>query len=807
MPKKINIDDLVIGYQDYKGEGKEKILSREETLKFVNRLKEMSESYKNVTPEDFITLFIKENGYQNNVLWLDQKSKADTNKSGGKARGLIQFVPSTAKSLGLDQSKLSEMSPVEQLEYVDKFYKNYKNNIDGYESLYLTTFYPAAVNQSDDFVIAKQDQVAYTSNKAIDQNQDGQITRADFIQYAQNTSPADQSGVFDEVTQDEYDLAYINYANEATQINEPNIVAINPPLDAEDPRPYLEITKEDNQGNLIPERKYFNEGESLYVETIGSNQYVSKTRKNDEGIIQRDLFGINKNELSNEISLERRAPASVYQKEIANVTEGKLTPEKVRQAENILEQAEEHMLELGDQEKNIHAQQLQDIQNKFYQDVKIPYIQKDIENMRLQKQRRLTDLKHQLRQATGEEKENLQEQVAQAEKEYNESIDAENTTNQLVERAKKGDFLSGTPKRWDFKDGLAKKEKFIIDSYKAIEEEYNKYTAKPIYKTYAETQTKDPNVNKPIAGDLNDTTKGTLNTKVGTTNQTDQSTGVNLIDMQVPEETPYDSKIEVPKSTEALEAEREAWQGVIDANQIDLSVPGVEEKEDYSNIIGNLMDVGRGILGAKGALQEVPQYEESAMFRDYLDEASRQRNMGLSPEEEAYRKQLSERAYGYDISNIRRLTGGSSGVALANMGRAAGSLQNRYAQIASEDSAVRRMNQQRFDQAAVRGETVNRQKFQDDYNQTILNKRAGAQLLQDSINNMNERAQFEKYYGKGSTHDELQKAILNRQQKASKLLDVSMQNQSARNKAMATERISSIDEELKAIKEQNKNRS
>ena len=56
------------------------------------------------------------------VLLLDQDSKAKTNSQGGHAKGLIQFVPSTAKGLGLDQSKTSSMSPVEQLDYVDKFY-------------------------------------------------------------------------------------------------------------------------------------------------------------------------------------------------------------------------------------------------------------------------------------------------------------------------------------------------------------------------------------------------------------------------------------------------------------------------------------------------------------------------------------------------------------------------------------------------------------------------------------------------------------------------------------------------------------
>lgn len=72
------------------------------------------------------------------------------------AVGLIQFMPSTAKSLGTTTTALRKMTAVEQLDYVEKFYKN--NGVTpgmGLGDLYLMTFMPAAVknNKADDFIL------------------------------------------------------------------------------------------------------------------------------------------------------------------------------------------------------------------------------------------------------------------------------------------------------------------------------------------------------------------------------------------------------------------------------------------------------------------------------------------------------------------------------------------------------------------------------------------------------------------------------------------------------------------------------
>ena len=60
----------------------------------------------------------------------------------GGATGLIQFMPSTAKGLGTTTSALSNMSNVEQLDWVYKYFKPYTGKIKSFVDLYMITFMP-----------------------------------------------------------------------------------------------------------------------------------------------------------------------------------------------------------------------------------------------------------------------------------------------------------------------------------------------------------------------------------------------------------------------------------------------------------------------------------------------------------------------------------------------------------------------------------------------------------------------------------------------------------------------------------------
>jgi len=103
-------------------------------------------------------------------------SPSITNQIG--ATGLIQFIPSTAKSLGTSTTELKKMTAVQQLDYVEKYLKPYKNKFKSYIDVYFAIFFPLAIGKPDDWVIQAQGISAaavYNSNPAFRVVKDGKI--------------------------------------------------------------------------------------------------------------------------------------------------------------------------------------------------------------------------------------------------------------------------------------------------------------------------------------------------------------------------------------------------------------------------------------------------------------------------------------------------------------------------------------------------------------------------------------------------------------------------------------------------------
>lgn len=102
------------------------------------------------------------------------------------ATGLIQFIPKTAKSLGTTTTELLEMTALEQLDYVEKYFERVtdKYSINSYHELYLSVFYPKAMGESNAYVIGPKGSRVVSLNKGVDVNNDGIITVGDFKEFA-----------------------------------------------------------------------------------------------------------------------------------------------------------------------------------------------------------------------------------------------------------------------------------------------------------------------------------------------------------------------------------------------------------------------------------------------------------------------------------------------------------------------------------------------------------------------------------------------------------------------------------------------
>jgi hypothetical protein len=103
------------------------------------------------------------------------------NAAGSGAVGLIQFMPNTAQRLHTSSDQLKGMTAVQQLDYVEAYFANWKGKIHNLSDLYMVILWPAAVGQSDDYVLFDKNDTKnpqyYTQNKGLDLDNDGKVTK------------------------------------------------------------------------------------------------------------------------------------------------------------------------------------------------------------------------------------------------------------------------------------------------------------------------------------------------------------------------------------------------------------------------------------------------------------------------------------------------------------------------------------------------------------------------------------------------------------------------------------------------------
>ena len=101
------------------------------------------------------------------------------NAAGSGAVGLIQFMPFTAQGLGTSTKELSKMSAVDQLAYVQRYFRPYAKRITTLSDMYMAILMPKFVGAPEDAVLFLDPKVSYRQNAGLDTNTDGKITKAE----------------------------------------------------------------------------------------------------------------------------------------------------------------------------------------------------------------------------------------------------------------------------------------------------------------------------------------------------------------------------------------------------------------------------------------------------------------------------------------------------------------------------------------------------------------------------------------------------------------------------------------------------
>lgn len=110
-------------------------------------------------------------------------SASVVNKAGSGATGLIQFLPSTAISLGTTTAQLAKMTAEDQLNYVYKYFRPWAGKLRNLGDVYMAILWPAAVGKPDTYVLWDKESkpTTYRQNAGLDLNKNGTITRAECL--------------------------------------------------------------------------------------------------------------------------------------------------------------------------------------------------------------------------------------------------------------------------------------------------------------------------------------------------------------------------------------------------------------------------------------------------------------------------------------------------------------------------------------------------------------------------------------------------------------------------------------------------
>ncbi|MFD1632035.1 hypothetical protein [Pseudopedobacter beijingensis] len=128
------------------------------------------------------------------VMWIETGKTFDPKikNPNSSASGLIQFMEATAKGLGTTTTQLRAMSNIEQLTYVEKYFKNQINAFGkpkDFFDVYTLVFYPTWLKMAD---TAQMTISASKANIGIDTyfgNKDGIVSKGEFRKFAMSKLP------------------------------------------------------------------------------------------------------------------------------------------------------------------------------------------------------------------------------------------------------------------------------------------------------------------------------------------------------------------------------------------------------------------------------------------------------------------------------------------------------------------------------------------------------------------------------------------------------------------------------------------
>ena len=99
------------------------------------------------------------------------------NQGGAPYFGLIQWGDLAATDVKMTVAQLVKLTAVQQLEYVERWFKPYAGKIKSLSDVYMRIFMPKFIGKSEDAVIALKGTATYRQNIGLDVDKDGDIEK------------------------------------------------------------------------------------------------------------------------------------------------------------------------------------------------------------------------------------------------------------------------------------------------------------------------------------------------------------------------------------------------------------------------------------------------------------------------------------------------------------------------------------------------------------------------------------------------------------------------------------------------------
>ena len=344
---------------------------------------------------------------------------------------------------------------------------------------------------------------------------------------------------------------------------------------------------------------------------------------------------------------------------------------------------------------------------------------------------------------------------------------------QDIEKAKKGENVNKvmpsdnekpTYKDRNVKDALGM---LFPDAEKAVQDAKNKKDGIPVVKLDLSKDNKGqsgwskPNTRTSTSSTTTTTTSGQQSSKADNVNIDNKSIAMkgvaqpdpsmlNVADIAGKLQTPYAKTVDT-----APETVKQDWLG------------------DTLGYAGDALKLG---LGMSAATKKLPEWTISDNWNEYMGKMKFMSNMGLTPEQKAQYLDTADRTYQYDLSNIYNLSNGNAGTVLGNIGRANMSRYRSGVDLAIADKNAELANNAVYGNWLGRDEQYRKSIFDENRNGLLMTKQAGMQLASDAIANMENRADYNKFYGKGSQVEKLQNLQLEEQQYNNDILKAQRDN-------------------------------